>query len=96
VDFQLLYTPSALKDLEEILTWSWEQHPEKTDRFGRALLNHIELLKGFPRLGAPLSGFPGVRRLFHSPLHIYYRVLDHQNRIEVLNVRHVSRRAPQF
>ena len=66
MDFKIFYTPSALADLEEVFTWSWEQHPARTERFARELLSHIELLRTFPRLGAPVSRFPGLRRLLHS------------------------------
>ena len=96
MDFQVLYTEPALADLEEILARSWDQHPGSTARFGLALLNHADLLKSFPRLGTPVRGFPGVRRLLHSPLHVYYRVLPDQMRIEILHFWHASRRPPRF
>jgi plasmid stabilization system protein ParE len=56
VDFKLLYTQPALADLEEVMRWSWEKHPETSERFGRALLGHLDLLKDFPRLGRSVKG----------------------------------------
>lgn len=96
MDFQVLYTEPALRELEEIFTWSWERYPETTERFGLSLLNHIDLLKSFPQLGTPVKSFPGVRRLLHSPLHVYYRVLPEQKRVEILHFWHSSRKPPRL
>jgi len=94
VDFRILYTIPALDDLHQILAWSWENHPASTERFALALLNHVELLANFPRLGRPVKDFPGVRRILHSPLHIYYQILPGQRVLEVLHFWHVSRHPP--
>jgi len=91
MDFRIFYTRPALADLHQILAWSWENHPASTERFGSALLNHVDLLRSFPRLGEPVRGFPGVRRILHSPLHVYYRILPGQTVLEVLHFWHVSR-----
>lgn len=96
MDFQILYTDPALADLEEIIAWSSAQHPESTEQFGTALLNHIDQLKRFPRLGAPVKGFPGVRCPLHSPLRIYYRVVTERKRIDILEFRHTSRKPSIF
>lgn len=91
MDFRILYTRPALADLRQILAWSWENHPATTEQFVSALLNHVDLLKSFPYLGEPVKGFPGVRRILHSPLHVYYRILLEQKTVEVLYFWHVSR-----
>ena len=95
MDFQVLYTKSALADLEELIGRSWQEYPGTTQRFGTALLNHVDLLKTFPRLGTPAEDYPGVRRMLHSPLYIYYRVLPETKRIDILHFWHVSRRPPR-
>jgi plasmid stabilization system protein ParE len=56
----------------------------------------VDLLKSFPLLGANVKGYRGVRRLLHSPFHIYYRVLPEQKRLEVLHFWHESRQPPRF
>jgi len=96
VDFRILYTRPALVDLQEILAWSWENHSGTTERFAIALLNHVDLLRSLPRLGQPVKGFPGVRRILHSPLHVYYRIVPEQKTLEVLHFWHVSRQPPEF
>ncbi len=96
MDFQIFYTSPALAELEAVLAWSWEKHSNSTERFALTLLNHVDLLKNFPRLGAPVSGFPNVRRLVHSPLHVYYRIDTRAARVEVLHFRHASRKPPRL
>jgi plasmid stabilization system protein ParE len=92
VDFQVLYTGPALADLEEVMRWSWKNHPLTSERFANALLNDVDLLGDFPYLGAPMHGSPGIRRLQHSPLHIYYRVVLEPRRVEILHFWHVARK----
>jgi plasmid stabilization system protein ParE len=92
VDFQVLYTEPALTDLEEVMEWSWRNHPGTSERFASALLKHVDLLTDFPNLGAPVYGCPSIRRLQHSPFHIYYRVLLESRRVEILHFWHRSRR----
>ncbi|HEY3939985.1 MAG TPA: type II toxin-antitoxin system RelE/ParE family toxin [Bryobacteraceae bacterium] len=48
MDFKVFYTPRALSDLEEIMRWSWDNHPDSSERFAGALLGYVELLKSFP------------------------------------------------
>lgn len=76
--FKIVITDPALDDLEQVMNWPLEKYPAASERFGTALWNHIELLKSFLLFGAPVKGFPGVKRLIHSPLFIYYRVREEQ------------------
>ena len=94
MDFRILYTSPALTDLHQILAWSWENHPATTEQFVSALLNHVDLLRSFPHLREPVKGFPGVRRILHTPLHVYYRILPEQKTLEILRFWHVARDLP--
>jgi plasmid stabilization system protein ParE len=67
VDFQIRITEAALADLEDILAYSWAKFPAIAERFGNAILNHVDLLKIFPYIGSPVAGRPGVRQLVHTP-----------------------------
>jgi plasmid stabilization system protein ParE len=67
VDFQIRITEAALADFEGILAYSWANFPVTAERFGNAILNHVELLKSFPYIGSPVDGRPGVRQLVHTP-----------------------------
>ena len=92
--FKVLYHEDALADLEAIFERSRDKHPETTEQFAKDLFNHIDLLGAFPNFGAPVRGRPGVRRLLHSPLIIYYEVDEIRGCVEILHFWHGSRRAP--
>lgn len=51
MDFRLLYTQRALSDLAEIIGHIAEDDAKAAERFGKSLLDHIELLTRFPRMG---------------------------------------------
>jgi plasmid stabilization system protein ParE len=94
VDFQIRITKAALADLEGILAYSWANFPATAERFGNAILNHLDLLRSFPYIGSPVAGRPGVRQLAHTPILIYYRVNEAPNFVEILHFWHSSRQAP--
>jgi len=92
--FKILYHEDALTDLEAIFEWSRVKHPETTERFANDLFNHLDLLASFPFMGASLKGRRKTRRLVHSPLYVYYRIDELRGAIEILHIRHNSRRPP--
>ena len=94
MDFQIRITKTALDDFEEILAYSWVNFPATTERFGNAILDHINLLKRFPYIGSPVERRPGIRQLVHTPIMIYYRVHEQPNYIEILHFWHGSRGMP--
>lgn len=96
MDFQVRITEAALADFEEILDYSWVNFPATAERFGNALLNHVDLLKSFPYIGSPVEDRPGIRQLVHTPILIYYRVKESPNVVEVLHFWHSSRRDPKL
>jgi plasmid stabilization system protein ParE len=91
VDFQIRITEAALADFEDILAYSWANFPTTAQRFGNAILDHIELLKSFPYIGSPVKGRPGVRQLVHTPILIYYRVNESPKFVEIIHLQHGSR-----
>ena|SRR5579859_311735 len=94
MDFKILYTQPSLADFEIVMRWSWEKHPGASEQFGDSLLSHVDLLKNFPYLGARVKGFPGVRRLLHSPVQVYYRIDEEKAVIQILHIWHAARQFP--
>ncbi|HMD71522.1 MAG TPA: type II toxin-antitoxin system RelE/ParE family toxin [Bryobacteraceae bacterium] len=74
MDYRLLFTQRALSDLSEIVGHVAQDGDEVASRFGAALLDHVDLLSRFPRMGNATRKRPGVRKLVHSPILVYYRV----------------------
>ena len=94
--YKILYNEKALGDLEAILDYIRADNPAAAQRFGTALLNHVDLLKNFPYIGSPVAERQGVRSLVHTPIVIYYHVEENPNVIEILHFWHGSRSDPQF
>ncbi len=95
MDYRLLYTRRALNDLAEIIERVAVDDAEAASRFGSGLLDHVDLLARFPRMGPTIRKRPQVRKLVHSPILVYYQVHDNKRLIEVLHFRHGARRAPK-
>jgi len=95
VDYRLLYTQKALNDLTEIIGHIAEDDAEAAARFGSSLLDHLDLLARFPRIGGVIRKRRRVRKLLHSPILIYYRVHEDTHVIEVLHLRHGARKPPK-
>jgi plasmid stabilization system protein ParE len=85
VDYRLLYTQRALNDLDQILGHIAEDDAEAASRFGASLLDHVDLLTRFPRLGGFIRKRSGVRKLLHSPLLVYYQVDEDKRLIQILH-----------
>ena len=92
--FKILYLQAALTDLEEVFEWSRANHQITSDQFADDLFNHIEFLRDYPNMGPILRDRSHLRRLVHSPFIIYYRVNRVRMLIEILHIRHSSRRPP--
>ncbi len=92
MDFRLQYTQRALDDLVGIIGHIAEDDPEAASRFGNSLLDHVDLLARFPRMGSVLGKRSSVRKLLHSPILVYYRLQEDKLLIEVLHFRHGARR----
>jgi plasmid stabilization system protein ParE len=96
VDYRILFTQRALDDLAEIIGHIAEDDSEAASRFGSSLLDHIELLIRFPRMGGTVRSRSRVRKLSHSPMAVYYQIHEDKRLIEILHLRHASRKSPKF
>jgi len=96
VDYRLLYTQRSLNDLADLFRPAAEDDAAAASRFGKGLLDHLELLARFPRMGAVIRKRPRVRKLIHSPILVYYQVHEKRLLIEILHFRHGARKAPKL
>ena len=96
MDYRLLYTQRALSDLAEIIGHIAEDDDEAASRFGNALLDHVDLLTRFPRMGSTTRKRSRVRNWLHSPILVYYQIREDKRLVEVLHFRHGSRKSPRF
>jgi plasmid stabilization system protein ParE len=63
VDYRLCFTQRALKDLAEIIGHIAEDDVEAAARFGNSLVEHVDLLRQFPRMAGTIRGRSWVRKL---------------------------------
>jgi plasmid stabilization system protein ParE len=96
MDYRLLFTQRALADIAELISHIAEDDGEAASRFGSSLLDHIELLSRFPRIGGVIRKRARVRKLTHSPVVVYYQLREDKHVVEILHIRHASRKAPRF
>lgn len=96
MDYRLRFTQRALNDLAEIIGYIAEDDSESASRFASTLLDHVELLARFPRMGEIIRERSRVRRLIHSPILVYYRIDEDATIVDVLHFRHGSRKPPKF
>ncbi len=96
MDYRLLFTQRALSDLSEIVGHIAQDDDEAASRFGKALLDHVDLLGRFPRMGNTTRKKSRVRKLVHSPILVYYQVREDKRLVEILHFRHGSRKPPKF
>lgn len=94
--YRLLFTQRALADLAELISHIAEDDEDAASRFGDSLLDHIELLKRFPRMGGVIRKRARVHKLTHSPVAVYYQIREDKGLVEILHVRHSSRTEPRF
>lgn len=73
-----------------------EDDGEAASRFGSGLLEHVDLLGRFPRMGRTIRKRSRVRKLIHSPILVYYQVHEDRRLVEVLHFRHGSREQAEF
>jgi plasmid stabilization system protein ParE len=96
MDCRLFFTQRALNDLARIIGHIAEDDDDAASRFGNALLDHVDLLTRFPRMGNTIRKRSRVRKLLHSPILVYYQIHEEKRRVELLHFRHASRKSPPF
>ena len=96
MDYRILFTQRALNDLSAIVGHIAQDDGDAASRFGAALLDHVDLLGRFPRMGNTIRKRSRVRKLVHSPILVYYQVHEEKRLVEIFHFRHGSRKPPKF
>ncbi|PYP89769.1 MAG: hypothetical protein DMG65_13120 [Candidatus Angelobacter sp. Gp1-AA117] len=94
MDYRIIYTQKALNNLAEIIGYIAEDSPDTASRFGSALIEHVELLSRFPRMGGVVRKRTHVRKLVHTPILIYYRIDENKQALQILHFRYGMRKPP--
>ena len=96
--YKVVWTESALADLELILEDMAQTSAEAASKLGNAILDHVEILPSFPRIGPRYLRDPSgrTREIACGKYRIFYRIDERDQRIQVLTIWHASREEPDF
>jgi toxin ParE1/3/4 len=98
MDYQVVLTASARRDLQDIIRYISIDDPEAALQFGRFLIHHTRNLSQFPKRGrvVPELSDESIREIIVRRYRIVYRV-DHHNRlIQVIRFWHARRGVPEI
>lgn len=90
---KLRFTPRATQDLVTIADYVREHSPQGALRVRAAILESLQNLARFPRLGRPQK-VEGVRKLVtrHYPYLVYYTLDEAADEVVVLTIQHPARK----
>src|SRR5271156_5890157 len=95
---EIVWAAPATAQLEEGITYLTERNPTAADRIANEILLRIELLKTSPLMGSVYPANPPgrYRKVVVGGYRIFYRVKPQHRQVEILAVRHGSRRDPKL
>ena len=93
---QIILAPEAEQDLHKDVAYIARDNPTAAERFGIPLLDRIEVLKAFPRLGKRIRGTSEERVLVEWPILIFYRFIAERSEIQIKRFWHAARGTPEL
>src|SRR5437764_803858 len=96
--FKVVWTETAFADLEAIVNYLSQASPDTAEKVGTAILDHIEILKGFPRIGPryPKDPRKRIREITSGKYRILYRIDEPRSLVEIVTIWHSSRDEPEL
>lgn len=91
---ELLWTPEAVRDREDIYDYIEEDNPLAALTLDDLIAEKTAVLQDFPRMGRPgiISGT--FELVVHSSYMVVYEILETQ--VRILNIVHTARQWPQL
>jgi plasmid stabilization system protein ParE len=98
VDFHIVWTETALADLEAIVRHVAEADSAAAERLRLELLGSVEILGRFPFIGPAYERDRTGRAqdILCRRYRFFYRVQEADSRVEILTVWHSSRQEPRL
>jgi plasmid stabilization system protein ParE len=91
---KIRYSPRATRDLDAIYEYLIHRSPKGTINVLTAIYASIEFIRRHPT-ATQVTAVPGVHAMIvrRYRFKIFYRILEAENVLEVVHVRHTSRRS---
>jgi plasmid stabilization system protein ParE len=95
---QVIVTPQAIEDLDQIVRRIADDSPDRARAFGHALLDKALTVGAFPEMGriAPEENDPAVREVIHGDYRIIYEIYGDRDVVYVLRFWHGARGEPEI
>ena len=96
--YQVALSPSARRDLRDIVRYISLDSPERAVAFGRLLLSSTKRLAEFPEMGRMVPEFddPSIREIVVRSYRVIYRVDHGDCRVDVARFWHGARGNPEI
>jgi len=96
--YQVALSPSARRDLRDIVRYISLDSPERAVAFGQFLVSNVKRLADFPELGrvVPEFGDPAIREIVVRSYRVIYLVDHNDRRVDVARFWHGARGKPEL
>jgi toxin ParE1/3/4 len=98
VDYSIVLSPSARRDLRDIVRYISLDSPERAESFGAFLISQTRLLAKFPEMGriVPEIGDERVREIIVRSYRVIHRVRHSTGEVEIARFWHGARGTPRL
>lgn len=98
MDYQIIWTETALDDLRDLVCYIADDDATTAQRFGERMIRKVEKLASFPRIGrkVPEHQDDQLREVILTPYRLIYELSDRDHSIIVLRVWHGARGEPDI
>ncbi|MGE9292426.1 MAG: type II toxin-antitoxin system RelE/ParE family toxin [Puniceicoccales bacterium] len=96
--YQIVWTQSAQQGLAQLVEYIASDDPIAAERFGLAIIEHVEQVSHHPKSGRVVPEFQitKLRELIFSPYRLIYEVGDEDDCIYVVRIWHAARGKPSL
>ena len=93
MDYKVILSPKAIRDLQAIVRYIAPDSPQNARRFGLTLIEKTKILRAFPEIGRVVPEFddPNIREIIFRSYRIVYRVNHEQKAVEVSRFWHAAK-----
>jgi len=98
MDYKIIWDDQAIEELGKAVRFIAPKNPVAARKTGEAILQKVEILGSFPRLGKVYSKLnrDDVREISVPSHRIFYHIKDAERTVRILKVWHGSRQEPEI